>query len=121
MDGMCACSAPASVATVDEESSFGRQPYPHSLPSGKTCPRVRSIIRPNDAKCRNVAQMRLTRYEPVHTIVGHDEGGVRVVRVAKRHDAQQALSMTRGDTRTASGARHNLDLIDLRVGVDRGR
>ena len=46
----------------------------------------RSIIRLNDAKCRNVAQMLPTRYEPVHTIVGHDESDVRVVRVAKRHE-----------------------------------
>ena len=33
--------------------------------------------------------MLSTRYELVHTIVGHDESYVRVVRVAKRHDAQE--------------------------------
>lgn len=49
----------------------------------------RSIIRLNDTKRRNVAQMLPTRYEPVHTIVGHDESDGRVARVAKRHDAQE--------------------------------
>ena len=41
-----------------------------------------------------MAQMLLTRYEPGHTMVVHEESDVRVVRVAKRHDAKRCKSLT---------------------------
>jgi hypothetical protein len=61
----------------------------------------RSIIRLNDAKRRNVAQMLPTRYEPVHTIVvARRESDGRMV--AKRRDRLQHVASMKASISASS-------------------